>query len=124
MYLRGDRFQRGSPKSIFPGTPSGPGPGAFLLDLSPPIGRGCRRSSFILIRSGIGGVDGGKGEFVLGGPIGVGEGPSENKTRPRGYKMFFKQMTMKFQLIIKGKTVKNETYFKTLRCCIYPANKC
>ena len=93
MYLRGERFQRGSPKSIFPGTPSGPGPGAFLLDLSPPIGRGCRRSSFILIKSGIGGVDGGKGEFVLGGPIGVGEGPSENKIRlpirPRGYKMFF-----------------------------------
>ena len=93
MYLRGERFQRGSPKSIFPGTPSGPGPGAFLLDLSPPMGRGCRRSSFILIRSGIGGVDGGKGEFVLGGPIGVGEGPSENKIRipirHRGYKTFF-----------------------------------
>ena len=119
MYLRGERFQRGSPKSIFPGTPSGPGPGAFLLDLSPPIGRGCRRSSFILIRSGIGGVDGGKGEFVLGGPIGVGEGPSENKIRlpirPRLATEVIKlsscstQLSMKSQLIIKGKMVKNET---------------
>lgn len=26
--------------------------------------------------SGIGGVDGGRGELVLGGPIGVGDGPS------------------------------------------------
>ena len=25
--------------------------------------------------SGIGGVDGGRGELVLGGPIGVGDGP-------------------------------------------------
>ena len=56
--------------------PKGPGPGAFLTDLSPPIGRGCRRSSFSLIMSGIGGVDGCRGELVLGGPIGVGDGPS------------------------------------------------
>ena len=44
------------------------------------MGRGCRRSSFSLMMSGMGGVDGGRGELVLGGPIGVGEGhegPSE-----------------------------------------------
>ena len=29
--------------------------------------------------SGMGGVDGGRGELVLGGPIGVGDGPSEIK---------------------------------------------
>ena len=45
------------------------------MDLSPPIGRGWRRSSFNLMMSGIGGVDGGRGELVLGGPIGVGDGP-------------------------------------------------
>ena len=45
------------------------------MDLSPPMGLGCRRSSLSLMMSGIGGVEGGRGELVLGGPIGVGDGP-------------------------------------------------
>ena len=36
------------------------------------------------------------------------------------------ELRMKFQLLIKGKMVKNKGFscFKTLRCCIYSANKC
>ena len=36
------------------------------------------------------------------------------------------QLSMKFQLLIKGKMVKNKDFscFKTLICCIYPADKC
>ena len=36
------------------------------------------------------------------------------------------QLSMKFQLLIKAKILKNEevSCFKYLRCCIYHANKC
>ena len=35
------------------------------------------------------------------------------------------ELSMKFQLLIKGKMVKNKDFscFKTPICCIYPANK-
>ena len=35
-------------------------------------------------------------------------------------------LSMKFQMLIKGKMMKNNdlSCFKTLRYCIYPANKC
>ena len=49
-------------------------------------------------------------------------------TRPRGYKTFScaVQMNTKFQLLIKTKIPTNEevSCFKSLRCCIYHANKC
>ena len=46
----------------------------------------------------------------------------------RGYETFFvlNQLSTKFQLHIKTKIQTNEAviYFKSLRCCIYHANKC
>ena len=57
-----------------------------------------------------------------------------NKRKVRAYldqapsllNVFHAHLSMKFQLLIKGKTVKNKEFScsKTLRCCIYPANKC
>ena len=48
--------------------------------------------------------------------------------RPEVIKLFSSstQLSMKFQWLIKGKVSKNKAFscFKTLRCCIYPANKC
>ena len=45
---------------------------------------------------------------------------------PRLKKFVHAQLSIKFQLHIKGKMVKNENYscFETLRHCIYPANEC
>ena len=50
-------------------------------------------------------------------------------TRPRGYKTYFScstQLSTKFQLLITTKipTNKEVSCFKSLRCCIYHANKC
>ena len=51
-----------------------------------------------------------------------------NKVRPRGYKTFScsTELRMKFQLLIKTKILTNKevSCFKSLRCCIYHANKC
>ena len=48
--------------------------------------------------------------------------------RPRGYKAFLcsTQLSTKFQLLIKNKIPTNEevSCLKSLRCCIYNANKC
>ena len=51
------------------------------------------------------------------------------KLRPRGYKNLFlcsTQLSTKFQLLIKIKLLTNKevSCFKSLRCCIYPANNC
>ena len=45
---------------------------------------------------------------------------------PRLKNFVHAQLSMKFQLHIKGKMVKNKHYscFETLRRCIYPANEC
>ena len=54
--------------------------------------------------------------------------PSCEKIRPRGYNTFFmlNSTGMKFQLLIETKIPTNEevSSFKSLRCCIYHANKC
>ena len=51
-----------------------------------------------------------------------------NTAWPRGYKTLScsTQLSMKFELFIKGEMMKNKdcSCFKTLRCCIYPGNKC
>ena len=50
------------------------------------------------------------------------------KPGPEGIKLFScsTQLSMKFQLLIKAKIPTNEevSCFKSLRCCIYHANKC
>ena len=50
------------------------------------------------------------------------------KTGPEVIKLFScsTELSMKFQLLIKTKIPANKevSYFKSLRCCIYHANKC
>ena len=51
---------------------------------------------------------------------------SDFEPRPEIIKICHAQLRMKFQLLIKGKMVNNKNFacLNTLRCCIYPANKC
>ena len=54
--------------------------------------------------------------------------PTFSLTLPRGYKKMScsTQLSTKFQLLIKTKIPKSKevSCFKSLRCCIYHANKC
>ena len=58
----------------------------------------------------------------------LGDVASQVQLRPQGCKLFScsTQMSMKFELLIRTKILTNKEVFclKSLKCCIYHANKC
>ena len=68
-----------------------------------------------------------KNKFCMGTAYGAGTKVYSNDSGPEVKKLFScsTELSMKFQLLIKTKIPVNKEFcFKSLKCCIYHANKC